>query len=31
MVLEPSAFEIEMAFEKLKGYESRVMIKFQQN
>jgi hypothetical protein len=31
LVLEPSAFEVEVAIEKLKGYKSRVMIKFQQN
>jgi hypothetical protein len=30
-VPEPSDFEVEMVIEKLKGYESRVIIKFQQD
>jgi hypothetical protein len=30
LVLEPSAFEVEMAIENLEGYESRVIIKIQQ-
>jgi hypothetical protein len=31
LVLVPSAFEVEMVIEKLEGYESRVIIKLQQN
>jgi hypothetical protein len=31
LVLEPSGFEVEMAIVKIKGYKSRIMIKFQQS